>query len=181
MNVADLLAQHGLKLSAYPPRQYAVTCPRCSARRSRAHQNTKCLGVKIDEKGACWRCNHCNWSGPEKGNGGNGKAEAIEATYDYVENGEFRFQKVRYPKGREPRFLLRTRDANGGWKWGGKEGYKAALAHRRDSGGGRQRAHHPDRGGREGRGQPLAHRTAGDLQFRRRSRARAKTEMEARV
>lgn len=121
MNVADLLAQHGIKLSAYTPGQYAVTCPRCSARRSRAHQNTKCLGVKIDEKGACWRCNHCNWSGPEKGNGGNGKAEAIEATYDYVENGEFRFQKVRYPKGREPRFLLRTRDANGGWKWGAKE------------------------------------------------------------
>jgi hypothetical protein len=121
MNVADLLAQHGIKLGAYAPGQYHTTCPRCSARRSRAHQNTKCLGVKIDEKGACWRCNHCDWSGPEKGNAGNGKADPIEATYDYVEGGELRFQKVRYAKGREPRFLLRTRDANGGWKWGAKD------------------------------------------------------------
>jgi hypothetical protein len=38
---------------------------------------------------------------PEKGCGGNGKtADPIEATYDYFEDGEFRFQKIRYPKGR---------------------------------------------------------------------------------
>jgi hypothetical protein len=118
-DVVALLAAAGIKLASYAPGQHNTTCPRCSHKRTKAHQGTKCLGVKIDADGACWRCNHCDWSGPEKGNG-NGKAATIEATYDYIEGGEFRFQKVRYPNGHEPRFLLRTRDANGGWKWGAK-------------------------------------------------------------
>jgi hypothetical protein len=121
MTTAEILQQYGLHLPDTSPGQHYTTCPECSAKRSLAHQGTKCLGVKIDEKGACWRCNHCGWSGPEKDRG-NGKAAApIEATYDYIEGGEFRFQKVRYPQGHEPRFLLRTRDSNGGWKWGAKD------------------------------------------------------------
>jgi hypothetical protein len=117
---AEILQQHGLHPPSTAPGDYATTCPQCSHKRKTQNQKKKCLGVHIDTKGACWRCNHCGWSGPEEG-AGNGKAEAIEETYDYIEGGGFRFQKVRYPKGHEPRFLLRTRDASGGWKWGAKD------------------------------------------------------------
>jgi hypothetical protein len=51
-DVADLLAEAGIKLPSYAPGQHNTTCPRCSAKRSKVHQRTKCLGVKID---ADWR------------------------------------------------------------------------------------------------------------------------------
>src|SRR5262249_24568628 len=42
----------------------------------------------------------------------NGQGDEFIATYDYIG-----FQKVRYPKGHEPRFRIRHREGNG-WKWG---------------------------------------------------------------
>src|SRR5436189_6384925 len=114
MTPQELLDDAGIRLGSYAPGQHSATCPQCSAKRSKAHQKTKCLGVLIDDRGATWRCNHCGWSGPDKGTG-NGKAPVIEATYDYSENGTFLFQKVRFPNGHDPRFLIRTRDSNGGW------------------------------------------------------------------
>src|SRR5262249_3394044 len=119
-------------------------CPKCS--HDRKKKKLKCLSVKIDADGACWHCNHCEWSGPEKGQQPHRatpvtvpheqvsstqpnesvsvpetpqtKAENFVATYDYPN-----FQKVRFPKGHEPRFLIRHRDpssnrAGKGWDWG---------------------------------------------------------------
>jgi hypothetical protein len=114
MTAQELLEANGIKLASYAEGKHTTTCPNCSAKRSRAHQQTKCLGVLIDEKGACWCCNHCGWSGPEKGRGkGNGHDESFEAIYDYGA-----FQKVRYPEGHVPRFAIRHPDGRGGWKWG---------------------------------------------------------------
>ena len=63
----------------------------------------------------CWRCNHCNWSGPEKKKG-NGHAGDIVATYDYRDAaGVLRFQKVRYLKGHEPPFSMRRSNGAGDW------------------------------------------------------------------
>jgi hypothetical protein len=68
LTAQELLETNGIKLKGYQPGKYATICPKCSANRSRAHQRTPCLGVKIDDQGATWRCNHCEWTGPEKGN-----------------------------------------------------------------------------------------------------------------
>jgi hypothetical protein len=108
----ELLEANGIKLDSYKPGQHYVTCPHCS--HTRIKKKAKCLGVLIDADGksACWNCGHCGWSGPKKGNGkskANGHArEHFEATYDY--DG---FQKVRYPKGHEPRFRVRHIDSCG--------------------------------------------------------------------
>jgi AAA domain-containing protein/IclR-like helix-turn-helix domain-containing protein len=124
--VTDLLAAAGIKLAAYTPGQHSTICPKCSAKRTKAHQGTKCLGVKIDADGVCWRCNHCDWSGPEKGNGnGNGAGGEFAATYDYPG-----FQKVRYPKGHEPRFRIRHR-TGGHWAWGAG-GADTGVLYRKD-------------------------------------------------
>jgi hypothetical protein len=111
LTAQELLEGAGIRLSDYRPGQHHGTCPRCSGKRSKAHQSLKVLGVKIDADGATWHCNHCGWAGPEKGNS-NGAGGEFAATYDYPG-----FQKVRYPKGHEPRFCIRHREGNG-WKWG---------------------------------------------------------------
>jgi hypothetical protein len=125
MSPDELLAKYSIKLESTAPGRYYTTCPECSSKRKLANQSKKCLGVLIDERGACWHCNHCHWNGPEKG-AGTGKADPIETAYNYIEDGEFRFQKVRYPKGHEPPFRIRTRGADGGWKWGA-EGLRKPL------------------------------------------------------
>src|SRR5262249_37472565 len=118
----ELLERNGIRLSDYKPGQHCRTCPRCSAKRSKAHQSLKVLSVKIDADGATWHCNHCGWAGPEKGSGGNGQkgsgangrdSDNFVAVYDYPG-----FQKVRYPKGHIPRFRVRHRNDRGEWEWG---------------------------------------------------------------
>jgi RecA-family ATPase len=121
LTAQELLETNGIKLKGYWPGKYAAICPKCSASRSHAHQRTPCLGVKIDDQGATWRCNHCEWSGPEKGsaksNGADGRSNGHDSsfttTYDYPG-----FQKVRYPKGHDPRFHIRHRNDRGEWQWG---------------------------------------------------------------
>jgi hypothetical protein len=117
MTAQELLEQNGIWLKSYKPGQYFAICPECSHKRLKAHQRTPCLGVKIDDRGATWHCNHCGWSGPEKGwgksNGRDRHHENVEAVYDYIG-----FQKVRYPKGHEPRFRVRHSNGRGGWTWG---------------------------------------------------------------
>src|SRR5262249_9648544 len=58
---------------------------------------TKCLSVKIDEKGACWRCNHppCNWTGPDKGGAKSKKKWKTLATFIYRDKDDKPFLKVR--------------------------------------------------------------------------------------
>jgi Protein of unknown function (DUF3631) len=96
MTADELLARHGIKLASYAAGEHTTTCPQCSATRKKS--NTKCLGVKNDDKGAVWRCNHCNWSGPEKGIGGRqarGEKWTVLAEHIYYdEHGEY-FLKVR--------------------------------------------------------------------------------------
>jgi uncharacterized protein DUF3631 len=114
MTAQELLNANGIRLSDYKPGQHCRTCPRCSAKRRKEHQSLKVLSVKIvDANSAIWHCNHCGWSGPEKGSGkSSGQGSEFAATYDYPG-----FQKVRYPKGHEPRFRIRHREGNG-WEWG---------------------------------------------------------------
>jgi putative DNA primase/helicase len=76
------------------------------------------LGVTITANDSVhWGCNHCSWTGPEKGGGGNGHAGDSLTTYDYQEaDGTVTFQKVRaYDKNDEKFFWLRRPDGNGGW------------------------------------------------------------------
>ena len=111
-DLAEFLAAQSIHIASTAPGQYNTTCPRCSADRKRGNQSKKVLGVKIDDKGVCWHCNHCEWTGPEKGVNGE---SYIDRTYDYVdETGALLFQAVRkIPKD----FRQRRPDGNGGWIW----------------------------------------------------------------
>jgi hypothetical protein len=117
MTPEQLLATNGIKLDSTAPGRHYATCPKCSATRSRAHQGNKVLGVTIEADGSVrWGCNHCGWTGPEKGVGGNGHQAGFAATYNYRDtNGNVLFQKVRNPPGHAPRFWLRRPDGRGGW------------------------------------------------------------------
>src|SRR5262249_9177866 len=93
-----------------------TTCPKCSHERSKPHN--KVLGVTIEaDDSVRWGCNHCQWTGPEKGAGGNGRdGKGFAATYDYTDiAGNILFQKVRNPPGHAPRFWLRRPDGGDGW------------------------------------------------------------------
>ena len=148
----ELLNSNGIYLKNYNLGNHASTCPKCS--HDRKKKKTKCLSVKIDNDGACWHCNHCEWSGPEKGQRRTNDrptpatdevaqqepistAETSEipsnfvAIYDYPG-----FQKVRFPKGHEPRFLIRHPDpssnrAGKGWNWGAG-GADTTVLYRKD-------------------------------------------------
>ena len=118
---AEILNEHGLRLPSDAPGRYYTTCPQCSARRSRAHQANKVLGVTIDGTGVQWGCNHCGWTGGGYYNGkANGRDRSnIIATYDYVdENGDLLFQVCRRA---DKSFPQRRPNGNGGWIWGTKD------------------------------------------------------------
>jgi 5S rRNA maturation endonuclease (ribonuclease M5) len=114
---ADILSQNGIRLDNFTPGKHRTTCPHCSGRRKASHRTLKCLGIKIDERGVCWHCNHCGWSGPEKGSSGNGSAGNPATTYDYYDaHGVLQFQKVRaYDKAGEKFFWIRRPNRAGGW------------------------------------------------------------------
>jgi putative DNA primase/helicase len=120
MNSEELLKAAGIHLPSYRSgRQYA-RCPRCSSGRRKQHQDLKVLGVTIEHDGSVhWGCNHCNWTGPEKGNGAWRAGELTSYVYSDRE-GAVRFRKVRNVPGREPRFYLQQPDGKGGWKSGTK-------------------------------------------------------------
>jgi putative DNA primase/helicase len=114
MTVDQVLAKHGIKLANTAPGRYYTTCPHCSPNRSKEHQDSKVLGITIDNKGARWGCNHCGWTGPEKGAAGNGKYEELTCYIYKDADGVPRFRKVRNRPGSEPRFWL-ERANGGGW------------------------------------------------------------------
>jgi len=127
MTPQELLEDNGIQLKSYAPGNHSRTCPRCSAKRSKMHQKTECLSVKIDAKGATWYCHHCGWSGPGKGQQRtNSHGGGFAATYDYEG-----FQKVRYPKGHVPRFRIRHRNSRGDWEWGAG-GADTSVLYRKD-------------------------------------------------
>ena len=129
MTVTELLTKHGIALADTKPGRYYTTCPQCSAKRSKAHQGEKVLGVTIEAGGGVrWGCNHCSWTGPEKGSGGRPELQAH--VYRDADGAE-RFRKVRNLPGREPRFWLEQPDGRGGWKKGTK-GVDTAILYRTD-------------------------------------------------
>ena len=81
-----------------------------------------------------WGCNHCGWTGPEKGSGdrSNGKERNDLPAYVYRDaDGVPRFRKVRNLPGREPRFWLERADGRGGWIKGTK-GVDTKIIYRAD-------------------------------------------------
>src|SRR5262249_28804134 len=119
MNTAELLAKSGMKLPSTAPGRYYTTCPKSSRERGKAHQENKVLGVSIESDDSVhWGCNHCGWSGPEKGTGGNGQWRPLTCYVYRDASGAPHFRKVRNLPGREPRFWLEQPDGNGGWKTG---------------------------------------------------------------
>jgi hypothetical protein len=118
---ADLLAEHGIKLKKATAGRHYTTCPKCSGTRSHAHQDHKVLGVTIEADGSVrWGCNHCQWTGPEKGKG-NGQDGELQAYVYRDAEGVPRFRKVRNAPGRTPRFWLERADGRGGWVKGTKK------------------------------------------------------------
>jgi hypothetical protein len=135
MTVAEVLSRHGIKLGSVAPGRHYATCPHCSAKRaSREHRAAKVLGVTIDDKGVHWGCNHCGWTGPEKGSGVhiNGKERKDLPAYVYRDaDGVPRFRKMRNLPGRSPRFWLERADGRGGWLKGTK-GVDTKIIYRAD-------------------------------------------------
>jgi putative DNA primase/helicase len=118
MTVIELLAKHAIKLPSTAPGRYYTTCPHCSAgRASKEHRAAKVLGVTIEnDESVCFGCNHCDFTGPKKGDGE--RASSFEATYDYHDkDGALLFQKVRNRPGASSRFLCRRLEG-GTWVWG---------------------------------------------------------------
>jgi len=129
MTPEELLDTNGIRLKDYKPGNHTSICPERSHKRSRANQKTECLSVKIDARGATWKCHHCGWFGPVKGKGqyrSNGAAGNFAATFDYPG-----FQKVKYPKGHTPRFRIRHRNSRGDWEWGAG-GADTSVLYRKD-------------------------------------------------
>lgn len=128
----ELLQQNGIKLPNTAPGRHYTTCPQCSTGRSLAHQRLEVLGVTIDGDKVSWGCNHCGWTGPEKGSGvprGNG---GDLTAYVYRDGeGVARFRKVRNLPGRQPRFWLQQPNGGGGWKKGTK-GVDTSIIYRAD-------------------------------------------------
>jgi len=65
----DLCRELGLRPPSYWPGRYYTTCPRCSTRRQRVHQNLKCLGITIEPDGVHAGCNHCGWTAGQRAHG----------------------------------------------------------------------------------------------------------------
>src|SRR5271166_2288951 len=112
MSPEALLLKHGVRLKHYDPGRHYTTCPKCSRDRSSAtHRNAEVLGITIDADGSVrFGCNHCGWTGPEKGKG-NGAGGLPLTDYVYRDkDGAPRFRKVRNLPGRTPRFWLEKWD-----------------------------------------------------------------------
>jgi putative DNA primase/helicase len=120
LTVEELLQAHHIALDDLSPGRHYAVCPECSPTRARAHRMLKCLGVTIEPNGKVfWGCNHCGWSGPEKGARGkaNGAGQPELPTYEYRDaSGVTRFRKVRRNlHGGEKTFWLEQPDGRGGW------------------------------------------------------------------
>jgi hypothetical protein len=118
MSPQELLTAHGILLESTAPGRYYTTCPQCSRDRTgAAHQQAKVLGITIEGDSVRWGCNHCGWTGPEKGTTNSHQRQNHTAiTHDYTsEDGSLLFQKVRNPPGANTRFYCRRPDGNGEW------------------------------------------------------------------
>jgi hypothetical protein len=82
------------------------------------------LSVKIDGKGACWHCHHCDWSGPPKGNG-SGEAWKREGEWIYEDaDGKAYLKVVRYRKPDGDKTYRQYHVEDGQWVKGAPRGPK---------------------------------------------------------
>ena len=172
MTVAELLQKHGIKLGEHPAGPPLHDVPAMLGEAQKAHQAEKCLGVTIEAGGGVrWGCNHCNWTGPEKGSGE--RRRTLTSLHLSRRRRRVAFPQGAQPAGPRAALLARTAaNGRGGWNKGheGRRHQASSIAptrSRKAIGAGRDRSR---RRGREGCGQPLAHRHPGDLQRARRER-----------
>lgn len=59
MNLIDRLADAGIRPRDFAEGSQKLPCPKCS--KDRRNQKDPCLSLKIDQKGATWKCHHCEW------------------------------------------------------------------------------------------------------------------------
>ena len=126
MTAAELLRQHGIKLTDTKPGQHKTVCPQCSAKRKKS--SNPCLGVAIEPgDGVVWHCNHCNWSGPPKGSGG----QRTNDLHLWRRRGRGALPQSPQPSGPRTTLLARKPDGKGGWKKGTK-GVDTSIIYRAD-------------------------------------------------
>jgi predicted P-loop ATPase len=127
MTPQELLLANGITtLRSYAPGDYSTICPRCSHARKRVNQKLPVLSIKIDGNGACWCCHHCQWSGPEKGTGGNGEAPLKYHLYSQT------LRKVRNQPGRVPKCYWQHLNGSGEWEPGSGGAKTAPMLYRFD-------------------------------------------------
>jgi hypothetical protein len=116
-DVATLLERHRIHLESTAPGRHYTTCPRCSKDRKQHHQESECLGVTIEADGRVhFGCNHCGWTGPEKGSGGNGPDREARPLTTYLYGDKLR--KVRNPKRQGPKYFWQHLNGQGQWERG---------------------------------------------------------------
>jgi hypothetical protein len=116
MNVEKLLTKNSIRLESYAPGRHYTTCPKCSHTRSGPHQKIKVLGITIGDDGSvCWGCNHCAWTGPEKGSGERRERRELISHIYRDKDGVVRFRKVRNLPGRDPKCWFERPGGRGGW------------------------------------------------------------------
>ena len=59
MNLVDRLADVGIRPRDFAEGSQKLPCPKCS--KDRKHRADPCLSLKIDDRGATWKCHHCDW------------------------------------------------------------------------------------------------------------------------
>jgi hypothetical protein len=126
-----LLLNHGVRLRSYGPGRHYTTCPKCSRdRKTAAHRGAEILGVTIGaDDSVHFGCNHCGWTGPEKGK--NGADGSPLTAYSYRDkSGALQFRKIRNPPGWTQRFWLQKWDrASASWTKG-TEGVDTSILYR---------------------------------------------------
>jgi RecA-family ATPase len=110
MTPQELLNNAGIFPPSYMPGRYYTACPKCSASRQVRHQKLKCLGITVLDDKVFWGCNHCGWTGPEKGSG---IAGPDPVSYRYGQN----LRKVRNTRSNGPKFYWQHLNG-GGWEKG---------------------------------------------------------------
>jgi hypothetical protein len=82
----EILREFGLPPPPPGKDRYYTTCPKCSAARSRQHQNAACLGVTITNEGVSFGCNHCEFKGGKRFENGRDRVrsrQGIVAEFSY--------------------------------------------------------------------------------------------------
>jgi uncharacterized protein DUF3631 len=135
MTPQETLSKHGIRLESYKPGRHYTICPKCSHTRSTANQKKEVLGITIGDDGSvCWGCNHCDWTGPEKGNGEWQQRDRSELTTHMYRDadGVVRFRKMRNLPGRKPKCWFEHPDGRGGWSKGLTKDINSKILYRAD-------------------------------------------------